>query len=86
MTALSDLKTGEKGKVAWLRLPAETAARLRILGLGHGKEITLLKRSFFSRTFLISTEDGRVGLRRNTAGKIFLEVLRGKERGAGGEA
>ncbi len=75
MTTLSDLKTGEKGKVAWLRLPAETAARLRILGLWHGKEITLLKRSFFARTFLISTEDGRVGLRRKTAEKIFLEVM-----------
>lgn len=79
MTTLSDLKTGEKGKVAWLRLPEETAARLRILGLWHGKEITLLKRSFFSRTFLISTEDGRVGLRRKTAEKIFLEVMREEE-------
>ncbi len=86
MTALSDLKTGEKGKVAWLRLPEDTAARLRILGLWHGKEITLLKRSFFSRTFLISTENGRVGLRRNTAEKIFLEILREKTDGAAGEA
>ncbi len=76
MVSLSDLKTGEKGRVAWLRLPEDTAARLRILGLRHGKKITLLKRGFFSRSFLIATEDGRVGLRRKTAEKIFLEVLR----------
>ena len=72
MTALSELKTGEKAKIALVHLPPQTADRLRILGISQGKEIVLLKRAFFSRTYLISTTDGRVGLRRTTAQKIFL--------------
>lgn len=75
MIALSELQTGARGRVVSLRLPEETATRLRILGMAHGKEITLLKRGFFSRSYLISTEDGRVGLRRKTAEKIFLNAL-----------
>ncbi|MGN1052038.1 MAG: ferrous iron transport protein A [Candidatus Scatosoma sp.] len=72
MTALSEMKPGEKAKIASVFLPPETAERLRILGISGGKEIVLLKRDFFSRTYLISTSDGRVGLRRKTAQKIFL--------------
>lgn len=66
------MKIGEKGTVRALFLGFETVARLRLLGVESGKEITLLKRGFFSRTYLIATKDGRLGLRKKTAEKIFL--------------
>ena len=82
MVELSKLKAGEKGKIGSVFLPEETAFRLRILGFSQGREITLLKRSFFSRTFLVATEDGRVGLRRKTAEKILLSAENGSVSGA----
>ena len=75
MTTLSELKTGEKAKIVSVFLPPQTTERLRILGMSRGKEIVLLKRTFFSRTYLVSTSDGRVGFRKKTAEKIVLEGL-----------
>ena len=67
------MKSGKKGTIASVFLPSETVERLRILGVSRGKEIVLLKRTIVSRTYLIYTSNGRVGLRKKKEEKIFLK-------------
>lgn len=53
-----------------------TGERLRMLNVGVGAKIRLLKNSFFGRTYLIEADGVRLGLRRSVAEKIFVERLK----------
>lgn len=85
MKTLYDLALGAHALVKDVRLNDGISARLKSLGVEKGAEITLLKISLFRRTFLLSTGETWVGLRKNIARNIIVADLETPSASEGGK-
>ena len=69
-----DLKKGEEGRVAAIKLEGAVAARLAALGLKVGDKVQVLSYSLFNSSVLLAFGAVRVGVRKPIA--IKIEVAR----------
>lgn len=69
---LNDLKKGESGKVAEIKLPQKTVERLKALGISGGAELFMVRAAPLGDPIVIRVFDSEIILRRSVAGGIFL--------------
>ena len=69
---LADLKLGQSGLVERLELDEGDARRLMELGFLPGASVQLSRRSPFGDPSVYRIDDADIGLRRDTAVRIFL--------------
>jgi Fe2+ transport system protein FeoA len=74
---ITSLKCGETALVLRVLLDGALKSRLKSLGVCEGKQIFLSKISFWGSTYLLRTEECRVGLRKSVANCIFVQPVKG---------
>ena len=66
------MKAGEAGTIEKVELSKEVCQRLRYLGVAAGESITLLKVSFFKKTFFVQARSARIAIGREVAEGIKI--------------
>jgi Fe2+ transport system protein FeoA len=78
VTALSDAKVGNTGIVESIDLPEEVGHYLAHLGFLPGTHVEVLRRAPAGDPTVYRIDGIEVGLRRETASRIFLKLAAGK--------
>jgi Fe2+ transport system protein FeoA len=78
VTALSDAKVGNTGIVESIDLPEEVGHYLAHLGFLPGTRVEVLRRAPAGDPTVYRIDGIEVGLRRETASRIFLKLAAGK--------
>jgi DtxR family Mn-dependent transcriptional regulator len=78
LTELSNLKPGERGRVAFVRGGTRACQRLLDMGLTNGTEVTVVNAAPFNGPIEISVRETTLALGRGLAEKVFVEM--GNER------
>ncbi len=74
LTALSDLKEGQSGKISFIRGGHGVLQRLLDMGLTPSTRITLLKSAPFEGPIQILVRGSKLALGRGIASKVFVEI------------
>ena len=74
LIALSELKTGQEGKISFIRGGHNVLQRLLDMGLTPSTKITLLKVAPFEGPIEISVRGSKLALGRGIASKVFVEI------------
>ncbi len=74
LVALSELKTGQLGKISFIRGGHLVLQRLLDMGLTPSTKITLLKAAPFEGPIEISVRGSKLALGRGIASKVFVEI------------
>jgi DtxR family Mn-dependent transcriptional regulator len=74
LVALSELKTGQSGKISFIRGGHQVLQRLLDMGLTPSTKITLLKAAPFEGPLEISVRGSRLALGKGIASKVFVEI------------
>ncbi|MEM2892821.1 MAG: metal-dependent transcriptional regulator [Candidatus Bathyarchaeia archaeon] len=74
VTQLSNLRPGERGKVAFIRGGGRACQRLLDMGLTPGTSIQVINAAPFRGPMEISVRGTKIALGRGLAGRIFVEV------------
>jgi DtxR family Mn-dependent transcriptional regulator len=74
LTALSDLKEGQSGKISFIRGGHNVLQRLLDMGLTPSARITLLKSAPFEGPIQILVRGSKLALGRGIASKVFVEI------------
>ncbi len=69
-----NLKKGQHAKITAVKADGSLKARLSSLGVTEGATVELISFSLFKSSVLIACAAVRVGLRKNTAQKIEVDV------------
>lgn len=75
MITLTQLRLSDRAKIVSIQLPQEVKERLCALGVSRGRTVRLLSHSLFLRNYLVESETCRIGLRRKTAEKIYVDEI-----------
>ena len=78
VTALSDAKVGNTGIVESIDLPEEVGHYLAHLGFLPGTRVEVLRRAPAGDPTVYRIDGIEVGMRRETASRIFLQLAAGK--------
>ena len=74
LTALSELKEGQSGKISFIRGGHNVLQRLLDMGLTPSTRIILLKSAPFEGPIQISVRGSKLALGRGIASKVFVEI------------
>jgi DtxR family transcriptional regulator, Mn-dependent transcriptional regulator len=75
LLALSELKSGQSGKIQFIRGGHSVLQRLLDMGLTPGTKITLLKAAPFEGPIEISVRGSKLAIGRGIASKVFVDPL-----------
>ena len=78
LTELSNLKPGERGRVAFVRGGTRACQRLLDMGLTNGTEVTVVNAAPFNGPIEISVRETTLALGRGLAEKVFVEMENGR--------
>lgn len=74
LTELSNLKPGERGRVAFVRGGTRACQRLLDMGLTNGTEVTVVNAAPFNGPIEVSVRETTLALGRGLAEKVFVEM------------
>ena len=77
LTELSNLKPGERGKVAFIRAGSNAYQRLLDMGLTKGTIVEVVNAAPFQGPLELSLRGATLALGRGLASRVFVEVLNG---------
>jgi DtxR family transcriptional regulator, Mn-dependent transcriptional regulator len=75
LVALSELKSGQSGKIQFIRGGHSVLQRLLDMGLTPGTKVTLLKAAPFEGPIEISVRGSKLAIGRGIASKVFVDPL-----------
>ena len=75
MTVLTNMRDGQAGNIISIDAGKKATKRLADLGLIPGKEIKILRKTFFSGPVEVQVSGSRLVIGRGLASKIVVEVL-----------
>jgi DtxR family transcriptional regulator, Mn-dependent transcriptional regulator len=75
LVALSELKSGQAGKIQFIRGGHSVLQRLLDMGLTPGTKVTLLKAAPFEGPIEISVRGSKLAIGRGIASKVFVDPL-----------
>ncbi|UCH58238.1 MAG: metal-dependent transcriptional regulator [Candidatus Bathyarchaeota archaeon] len=77
LTELSNLKPGERGRIAFIRAGRKASQRLLDMGFTKGAEVQVVNAAPFKGPLEISVRGSSLALGRGLASKVFVEILNG---------